>query len=250
MYADKKIVATIETRMTSSRLPGKVLLPLGGKPALERLVERIRRSVFVDEIVVATTVNPEDEPIIELCERIGCTYFRGSEDDVLSRVLDAAESVSADIIVEITGDCPLIDHQHIDEVIQLFFSGNYDYASNVISRSFPDGFDVQVFPLKVLQEVDKLTTDPVDRVHVSYYIYSHPEKFNLANWQAEGEMFWPELRVTLDERADYELLNRIYEELLPVREDFSAEDVITLLKKNSELTMINSDVRTKEVQEG
>lgn len=252
MYKNKnqKIIATIEARMTSSRLPGKVLLPLAGKPALERLVERIRRSRYVDDIVVATTINNDDQPIIDLCKKIGCSYFRGSEEDVLSRVLEAAIAVNGDIIVEITGDCPLIDHRHIDKVIELFYSGEYDYASNTIERTFPDGFDVQVFPVHVLEEVDRLTQDPIDRVHVSYYIYSHPERYKLVNWKAEGDMYWPGLGITLDEEDDYKLIKKIFEKLLPVNEDFSAEDIVNLLRKQPELVEINSDVRRKLVEEG
>ena len=252
MYENKKqiIVATIEARMTSSRLPGKVLLPLAGKPALERLVERIRRSRYVDDIVVATTINNEDQPIVDLCEKIGCLYFRGSEEDVLSRVLSAAKSVTGDIIVEITGDCPLIDHRHIDKVIELFYSGEYDYASNTIERSFPDGFDVQVFPVHVLEEVDRLTHDPIDRVHVSYYIYTHPERYRLFNWKAEGVMYWPGLGITLDEEDDYILLNKIFEELFPKNADFSAKDVVELLRNRPELVEINSNVRRKAPEEG
>lgn len=252
MYKNKnqKIIATIEARMTSSRLPGKVLLPLAGKPALERLVERIRRSRYVDDIVVATTINNDDQPIIDLCKKIGCSYFRGSEEDVLSRVLEAAISVNGDIIVEITGDCPLIDHRHIDKVIELFYSGEYDYASNTIERTFPDGFDVQVFPVHVLEEVDRLTQDPIDRVHVSYYIYSHPERYKLVNWKAEGDMYWPGLGITLDEEDDYTLIKKIFEKLLPVNEDFSAEDIVNLLRKQPELVEINSDVRRKLAEEG
>jgi len=247
---NEKITATVEARMASSRLPGKVILPLSGKPALEILVERIRRSRYIDDIVVATTVNEMDDPIIELCKNIKCKYFRGSENDVLKRVLEAARLVGTDIVVEITGDCPLIDHRHIDRVIELFYSGSYDYASNAIERSFPVGFDVEVFPLKVLEKVDKITNDPIDRVHVSYYIYSHPEEFRLVNWKAEGDMFWPELGITLDEKEDYELINRICEELLPKDGDFSAEKIITLLKNKPELVEINKKVRRKNVLEG
>ena len=123
----EKIVATIEARMTSTRLPGKVLLPLAGKPALERLVERLKRSLYIDEIVVATTTNQTDEPIVELCESLGVKYFRGSELDVLKRVLGAAESVRADIIVEITGDCPLMDWRIVDRGIEEFYSQNILY---------------------------------------------------------------------------------------------------------------------------
>jgi len=246
----QKIVCTIEARMTSSRLPGKVLLPLAGKPALERLIERIRRSDYVDDIVVATTTNTTDQPIVDLCEQMGCTYFRGSEEDVLSRVLEAARSENGDLIVEITGDCPLIDHRHIDRVTELFYSGNFDYAANTIERSFPDGFDVQVFPVRVLEDVNVQTQDPIDRVHVSLYIYTHPERYRLVNWKAEGDMYWPDLGITLDEKEDYDLLDRIYQELLPLNEDFSAEDIVALLRNRPDLVDINSNVRRKSPEEG
>ncbi len=249
MFKDT-IIATVEARMRSSRMPGKVLLPLAGKPALERLVERVRRSTYVDDVVVATTVNPEDEAIVEHCRKMECRCFRGSEDDVLSRVLGAARDARADVIVELTGDCPLVDHRHIDSVIELFYSDRYDYAANIIERSFPDGFDVQVFPVRVLEQVDGLTDDSIDRVHVSYYIYTHPQQFKLANQNATGDMVWPDLGLTLDEQADYELIGRIYAELLPEWEDFSAFDVIGLLKRKPELLHINAHVRRKSPQEG
>ena len=246
----EKIVALIEARMTSFRLPGKVLLPLAGIPSLECMISRIQGSHYLDDVVVATTVNIEDGPIEDLCLRIGCQYYRGSEDDVLQRVLDAAHEKKADLIVEITGDCPLIDHRHIDHLIDLYYSGDYDYASNIIERSFPDGFDVQVFPTKVLEIVDQLTDDPIDRVHVSYYIYTHPERFKLVNWRAEGEMYWPELGLTLDEQDDYELLRIIYEKLMPINKDFSAEDVVSLLRRNPKYLEINAHVRRKTASEG
>jgi len=141
----KRIIATIEARMTSSRLPGKVLMDFCGKPSLQHIVERLRKSQCVSDVVVATTVNDEDDPIIELCRTIGCKYYRGSELDVLDRVLKTAQSVGGDIIVEITGDCPLVDFRHVDFLVSTLIDGNYDYASNTIIRSFPDGIDVQVF---------------------------------------------------------------------------------------------------------
>jgi spore coat polysaccharide biosynthesis protein SpsF len=252
MYSNRneKILATIEARIASTRLPGKVLLPLAGRPVLERQIERIRRSRYVDDVIVATTTNRQDEAIVKLCERIRCKFYRGSEDDVLQRVLDSAYSAKGDIIVELTGDCPLIDHRHIDKIIEIFYSGDYDYASNVVERSFPDGFDVQVFPVSVLEEVDRLTDDPIDRVHVSYYIYMHPERFRITNWKAEGRMYWPDLRVTLDERSDYELLNIIFEGLVGSKPDFSAVDVVNFLLERPELLKVNAEVRTKDVEEG
>jgi spore coat polysaccharide biosynthesis protein SpsF len=251
MYKDinKKIVATIEARMSASRLPGKMLLPLAGKPTLQRLIERIKQSKYVDEIIVATTVNQADKAIADLAEKLQVKYWRGSEEDVLSRVLDAARHFGGDIIVEITGDCPLIYGSLIDKGIEEFFNHNVDYVSNVIRRSYPDGYDIQVFPVSVLEQVDKLTQNPIDRVHVSYYIYNHPQRFKLHNWESEKENHWPDLRVTLDELKDYELLNKIFENLLPINEFFTVNQVINYLKNNPKLLEINKDVRTKKAEE-
>lgn len=247
---DKKIVVTIEARMTSSRLPGKVLMPFAGKPALQRMIERIRHSKYADEIVVATTINKTDDCVAELCRRLGVGCFRGSEYDVLSRVLGAAKEHKADIIVELTGDCPLIDPEHIDKTIEEFFENNVDVATNVFPLSLPIGFDVQVFPVSTLEEVGNLTNDYLDRVHVSIYMYNHPEKFKIRNWTADEDCYWPEMRVTLDEKADYDLINIIFEKLLLQNENFSARDVIQLLRREPELVEINKNVRQKDHSEG
>lgn len=230
-----KICATIEARMTSSRLPGKVLMEFCDKPNLQHIIERLKRSKYLDEVVVATTINKEDDPIIELCERIGCKYYRGSEEDVLLRVLDAAKSVNSDIIVEITGDCPAIDWRHIDKLLEKFFTGKYDYASNAIKRTFPRGFDIDIFPVAVLDEVNIITKSPVDHEHVSLYIYTHPEKYKLFNWEADEEMKHPEFEITLDTKEDYEFIKVIYENLYPLKNDFSGEDVVKFLIANQHL---------------
>jgi spore coat polysaccharide biosynthesis protein SpsF len=252
MFKDKnqKIIATIEARMTSSRLPGKVLMPLGGVPALELLIKRLQRSKYIDEIVVATTINPDDEPVVNCAENNGAKAFRGSEEDVLLRVLDAAKSVEGDIIVEITGDCPFVDPVIVDQTIEAFYSNDVDYVSNVLPVTFPIGFDSQVFPVSVLAEVDKKTDDPIDRVHVSYYIYTHKDEYKCMNVPADEAHHWPELHVTLDEEDDYKLLDEIAKRLLPEKPEFTALDVITLLKENPDLFKINEHVRRKEAQDG
>lgn len=250
MFNNKRIVATIEARMTSSRLPGKVILPLAGKPALERMIERVKRSRYVDEVVVATTINAADDCLEDLAKRLGVGCYRGSELDVLDRVLKAAQKFSADIIVELTGDCPLMDWRLVDRGIEDFFATGVDYSANDLKTTYPIGFDVQVFPTAVLAEVSNLTNDPIDRVHVSYYIYSHPDKFKVHNWEAEADSLGPEFRVTLDEQADYELIKIIFDNLLKIREDFTASDVVNFLRKNLELSKINQHVRQKDIQEG
>ncbi len=249
---NKKIVATIEARMTSSRLPGKVLLPLAGRPALERMIERLKRSKYLDAIVVATTTNTVDDPIVDLAYRLGVHDFRGSELDVLGRVLGAARSVGADIIVELTGDCPLLDWRVVDRGIEEFFTHDVDYAANhvVPPLTFPNGLNVQVFPTAVLAEVDMLTQDPIDRVHVSYYIYRIPGKYRVHMWKASPDYFGPDLRITLDEQADYKLINTIFERLLPTNEDFSGADVVRFLREHPDLAAINSHVKQKDASEG
>jgi len=239
------IVATIEARMTSTRLPGKVMKPVIGRPVLELLIERLKKSRYIDEIVVATTINNTDQPIIDLCSLLGIKYYRGSEDDVLKRVLDAAKSVSGDIIVEITGDCPFVDPGIVDECIKTYLNGNYNYVSNVITRSYPRGLDVQVFPVSVLEEVNELTNNPIDHEHVSLYIYEHPERYRLKNITAPDELFWPDLGITLDTPEDYELICGIYEELYPLDPDFKAADIVDLLRKRDDLVEINREIMRK-----
>src|SRR3954447_26803692 len=163
----ERVVATIEARMTSSRLPGKVLLPARGKPLLELMVERLQRSRHLDAIVIATTEDASSDPLQELAERLGIGCFRGSEDDVLARVLGAAQAYDADLIVELTGDCPLIDPALVDHAIEGHREGGADYTATVLEKTYPLGFAVQVFPTAVLAEVATATDDPADHEHVS-----------------------------------------------------------------------------------
>src|SRR6266849_9654707 len=172
-----KTVAIVQARMSSSRLPGKILRPVLGKPLLELLVERLKRTTSVDEVVIATTANEGDNEVESLTQRLGIGCFRGSEHDVLDRVLRAAQAASADVIVEITGDCPLIDFTVIDKLVDVYQKNSYDYVTNVLKRTYPRGLDTQVFATSVLEEVSRLTDDPVDHEHVSLYIYEHPERF-------------------------------------------------------------------------
>lgn len=243
MNKKPKIVSTIEARMTSSRLPGKVLKPLAGKPALERVIERLKRSKHIDQIVVATTVNDTDQPIVDLCNQLGISVYRGSENDVLSRVLDAAKSAQTDVIVEITGDCPLIDPQIVDQCIELFQAGSYDYVSTVMERTFPVGLAVQVFPYSVLEEVSKKTTDMEDREHVSLYIYTHPQEYRLKNMAAPEALKHPEIILTLDTPEDYTVLSMIYDQVYPKNPNFTTQDVLDYLKKNPELAKLNERIK-------
>ena len=239
-----KIVATIEARMTSSRLPGKVLMPVLGQTMLEHLVARLRTVPSLDAIVLATTVNPADEPLAAFAQAHGLACFRGSEDDVMQRVIDAADTVGADVVVEITGDCPIIDPQIIEQAIRMFNAHDAAYVGNAQVRSYPDGMDVQVFRLDTLKKSAAMTTDPLDHEHVTLHIRRHPELFPHVHLVAPPELHWPTLGLTLDEPADYELLKRImaHFEAKPL---FSCPDAVTLLRANPHWLAINQRVQRK-----
>ncbi len=234
--------------MNSSRLPGKIMLPILGRPMLELLIERLQRTQHLDEILVATTTNETDDEVEDLTCRVGVGCFRGSEHDVLDRVLKAARAASADVIVEITGDCPLIDPEVVERVLEAYMSFEFDYVSNVLTRTFPRGLDTQVFSTAVLEQVARLTQDPNDREHVSLFIYEHPEKFSLHNVESGiPEKFW-DLRLTVDTCEDYELIRAIYEELYPKDPEFALKDVLELIERRPELIELNAHVEQKPIR--
>jgi len=245
-----KIVATIEARMTSSRLPGKVLMPILGRPSLELMIERVKNSRYIDEIVIATTTNEKDDAIEKLGNFLGVKVYRGSENDVLVRVLGAAESVNSDLLVKLTGDCPLIDPIIIDQTITAHLSGDYDYTSNLLNeRTFAIGLDTEVLPIETLRKVEKLTSEPIDRTHVTCYIYHNPQHFKLHGIVANAHTQSGDLRITLDTKEDYDLISKVYETLYPINKIFDAKDIISLLRANSELKNINAHVKQKKVEE-
>jgi spore coat polysaccharide biosynthesis protein SpsF len=239
-----RTVCTIEARMTSSRLPGKVLLEAAGKPLLEHMVERLRRVEALDEIVVATTAEASSDPIAELAERLGIGCHRGSEEDVLGRVLGAAQAYEADLIVETTGDCPLIDPGVVGLVIDRFLDGGVAYCSNTLERTYPRGMDTQAFPTAVLAEVAELTDDPADREHVSLYIYEHPERYRLRS-VVSGRPETADLRLTVDTPEDYALVRAIFETLYPRDPAFGLDAILGLLDERPELAELNRHVEQK-----
>ncbi len=243
----QKIVATIEARMTSTRLPGKVLLPAGGKPMLKHLVDRLRQVKSLQVIVLATTINRSDDCLEAFAKEENIAFFRGSEEDVMGRVIGAADSVHADIVVEITGDCPVIDPLLVEQTIQMFLHNTCEFASNSLIRSYPDGMDTQVFALETLKRSAALTNDPLDREHVTLHICNHPELFRPVNLIAPPDLYWPELGLTLDEKEDYELLKNLIEYFGPSRPYFSCREIIELLRTRPEWVAINQEVRRKVI---
>jgi len=243
-----KKTAIIEARMTSTRLPGKILLPILGKPMLELLIERLQQARQVDQIVVATTTNSTDDCVEELTRRLNVGCFRGSEDDVLERVLQAAHVFDTDLIIEITGDCPLMDSGVVDHIIETYLKNSYDYVGNCLDRTYPRGLDVQVFSTRVLERVAQLTDDPVDHEHVSIYIYEHPQTFSIYNVSSGLPEKFREIRLTVDTREDFELIRTIYESLYPKNPHFTLMDILAFLDERRDLLELNKNIQQKKVR--
>ena len=240
-----KIVATITARMTSNRLPGKVMLPVLDRPILHYLVERLKNVPSIDDIVLATTVNKTDDTLIDFAINEGISYFRGSEDDVLLRVVEAADSEDADIVVEITGDCPIIDPQLVEQAILMYKANNVDWVTNGAIRSYPDGMDTQVFSLDTLKKSLSMTDNLLDHEHVTLHIRNNPQLFTRITIVAPPELDWPELGLTLDEKDDYNLLKLIIEHFYQKNPLFGCLDVVRFLKNRPDLVAINDHVHRK-----
>jgi len=212
---------------------------------LEHLVNRLRAVPSLHGIVLATTTNRTDDVLEEFSMKIGIACYRGSENDVMNRVIGAAESAKADVVVEITGDCPIIDPVIVEQTISVFKSKQVDYVSNGHIRSFPDGMGAQVFWLGTLKRSATMTSDRLDHEHVTLHIRNHPEIFKSAHLIAPPELHWPGLGLTLDETKDYELLKKIIEYFEPDNPLFSCLDTIKLLRQKPEWVDINKAVVRK-----
>ena len=221
-----KIVATIEVRMTSSRLPGKPMLKVLGKTMIERLVSRLKKVEIIDCIVLATTTNKSDDVLVDLASKLNIFSYRGSEQNVMNRVINAADSVKADVIVEITGDCPIIDPELIEQAVSMFKINNVDYLSNGHFRSYPDGMDVQVFKIEAIKKSEKMTNSPLDQEHVTLHIRNNPNIFKHLHIYAPPELYWPELGLTLDEKKDFDLLKVIIEHFEEKNYYFSCSEIV------------------------
>ncbi len=242
-----RVAAIIEARTGSSRLPGKVLMDVGGQPALEAMVSRVRAALKVDEIVIATTDNPGDIEVAALCESLGIACFRGSENDVLGRVVGAARSVEADVIVELTGDCVLVDPEVIDRCVDAFFAApSVDYVSNSTPYTWPEGFEVQVFPLAALKWVDDQIDDAAVREHVSLYFYEEPGRYvtRAVVWE-DAARHRPEWHLSLDEPADLQVIRAVWDGLGGGDRLFSVTEVVDFLDSHPEIRALNRYVAVK-----
>lgn len=242
-----KTIIIVQARMTSTRLPGKVLLPLAGEPMLMRLMERLRRVQRADGIVIATTTNVTDDPIAALCAQQGVPCHRGSELDVLSRYADAARLHAADVVVRITSDCPLIDPALIDQLIAVYEEGDSDYVSNMLPPTWPYGMAVEVFSATALAQAHAEATQDAEREHVTPFIYWHPQRYRLRN--VASPVALSHHRWTVDTPEDYELVRRLFDHLLPTNPHFTQADVLALLDAHPDWIAINQHVQQKPATE-
>ncbi len=244
-----KTGAIIQARTSSSRLPGKVLheLPYGsGITVLEQVIRRLKKSEQIKKIIVATTVNKEDDKIIEISEKEKVNNFRGSENDVLSRYYHSAKENSLDIIVRITSDCPCLDPQIVDSIIDRHIKNNADYTSNTLKRSYPHGLDVEVFNFEGLEQSFNEAKEDFEREHVTPYIY-RLGKFKIQNIEAPEKLKRSDIRITLDTKEDYALLCNVYDYLFRKNTFFDVKDIVNLFKKKPWLKMINRNVLQKKI---
>lgn len=240
------IVAIVQARMGSTRLPGKVLLDLGGAPVLERVVRRLERAKRIRKVVIATTTSPADDAIVRACELIGVACYRGSENDVLDRYLQAGKKHRATAIVRVTSDCPLIDPVLVDEVIALFIDEQLDLACNELPRTYPRGLDAEVFTMEALQRADEFSDQSHHREHVSPIFYERRDLFRLASTRGTEDL--SHYRWTLDTPEDLKLIRAIYEHF-GNRDDFGWCEAIALMQQNPDLARINAHVQQKPVRE-
>jgi spore coat polysaccharide biosynthesis protein SpsF len=232
--------------MASSRLPGKVLLDIGGEPMLVRVVERVRRARTVHAVGVATTSDPSDDPVAELCQSRGYPLWRGSQFDVLDRYYQAARQFRADVIVRVTADCPVIDPAVIDHTVEVFFEAGVDFAANrlppPVKRTYPIGLDTEVVTFAALERAWREATEKYQREHVMPYFYDQEGRFNIKVVHTDPD--YGSQRWTVDTPQDLELLRQIFAHL-DNRDDFTWQDVLALFERHPELAQINAGVRHK-----
>ncbi len=242
-----KIIASVQVRLGSSRLPRKALKEIMDKPVLYYLIERLKRASLVDDIIVATTVEKIDDDIEIFCNNHGIHCFRGSEQDVLGRVLGSHKYMHADVGVEIYGDCPLIDPEVVDEIVGFYLNNRnkYDFVTNGLKSTYPPGLEVEVYPVSVLEDSSNQINDLTIREHGTLFIRNNPEKYRLYNIEAPNELHFPDYYIELDTPEDFIVIKRIYEELYPKNPAFKTNEIIDFLTKNKQLRKVNSNVHRR-----
>lgn len=243
---NQKINVIIQARMGSTRLPGKILRPIMGRPMLSYLIERVKLIQMPHTAIIATTTNPQDNVIEDFARQEDILFFRGCEEDVLDRYYQACCKYPADVIVRLTSDCPLIDPSIVDQAIHLFQTDatRLDYLSNTLQRTFPRGMDVEVFSFEVLKMASHEASSPFDREHVTPFLYRHSERFHLSNFTHLPDV--SKYRLTVDTSEDFLLINKIFEELYPNKKKFTLDDILRAFEQHPEWKEINAHVKQKE----
>ncbi|MCB2310030.1 glycosyltransferase family protein [Clostridium tagluense] len=247
-----KIDVIIQARMGSTRLPNKVLMKFEEKTILEHVINRLKLSGYINDIIIATTLNEEDEKIVKLAEKIHVNYFRGSEEDVLGRYYYAAKQFQSEIVVRITSDCPLVDYEILDKMLIIFIEryteSNIDFLSNtdVVESTFPRGFDIEIFTFKALEKTYFEANKQYQREHVTPYIYQNPDKFKLCGYA--NDVNYSNYRLTVDTIEDFNLIKFIYNKCYNENKYFNLNAVLELLKSHPEITDINKNIKQKQLQ--
>ncbi|NOW05993.1 cytidylyltransferase domain-containing protein [Clostridium beijerinckii] len=246
-----KVVCIIQARMGSSRLPGKVLKKICGKTILEHEVNRLKLVYNIDEIVIATTVEERDKVIVEEANRLKVKYFRGSENDVLSRYYLAAKENNADVVIRVTSDCPCMDSRIIEDIVDTFKkyrdSEKIDYMSNTLARTFPRGYDVEIFNFDCLENAFLKSEKDYEREHVTPYLYDFNNKFKIKEYKNSYD--YSNYRVTLDTIEDLKVIESIFERLYCENSNFHMQEVVEFLKQNPEVVNINAKIEQKKIME-
>jgi spore coat polysaccharide biosynthesis protein SpsF len=232
------IVAIVQARMTSTRLKGKVLLKIGSRRVIEHVVDRLSSSNYINKVVVATTMDPEDEAIVDWAKAYRIHYFRGDTKDVLSRFYNCAIKHDADVVVRVTSDNPLVDPEIIDQTISKYLKSGADFASNNLKKTFPWGLDVEVISIEALSIAWREGTTKSNREHVTQFVRHRPERFHIVNLQAPENNH--NIRITLDEISDYELIEKVFHAL---GDNANYKSIIQLFNKHPELIKTNLETR-------
>ncbi|MBM3702108.1 MAG: acylneuraminate cytidylyltransferase [Actinobacteria bacterium] len=238
------IIAIIQARIASARLPGKVMFDLEGETVLEQVIKRVKSSKMIDDIIIATTIKKADLKIVKICNNIGIKYFCGSEEDVLDRYYQAAKLFNPKQVARITSDCPLIDPKVIDKVIRLHLKEKADYTSNTLKEIFPDGEDVEIFTFETLNKAWRNAKLLSEREHVTPYIKKHPKIFKIRNLENDKNL--SNKRWTLDNPEDYEFIKVIYKNLYVKNHLFGVEEILDFLNRNPDVERINEHIKRNE----
>lgn len=231
------IIGVLQARMSSQRLPGKVLAPVLGEPMIARQIKRLQRARRLDRLIVATSVDASDDPLALACRERGISVHRGSLRDVLERYVEAVSPCAADGVVRLTADCPLADWTVVDRVIEAFLARGVDYVSNIDPPTYPDGLDVEVMTSAALQQAHRDARSAAEREHVTLHIRRRPQTYSRFNVTHERDL--SAMRWTVDEHEDLEFVRAVYARLYPARPDFTLTDVLALLEREPGLADIN-----------